>query len=230
MAALSFVHEVRRPRAGALSDGVRPPLLVLLHGVGANEQQMSPLMPAFDPRLVVVSVRSPIAIGPGAFAWFHVNFAPDGPRMDVQGVKAAWERVPAIIDELVQAYDLDATRVYVAGFSQGGIVALAALLSAPQRISGVAVMSGRLLPEVLPYTATPNEFEGNSVLLVHGVHDDKLGIAYAREAKAELERLPIALTYREVEMGHTFTPESIRVVTRWVTARLDGGVGVRQAP
>ena len=59
-----------------------------------------------------------------------------------------------------------------------------------------------------------------SVLLVHGVHDQTLGIAYARSARTFLETLPLDLDYREFDMGHTTTDESMAVVAAWLTARL----------
>ena len=69
---LSLVHIVREPAANAATSGERPPLLLLLHGVGSNEQSMASLASAFDSRFIVMSVRSPIVLGPNAFAWFHV--------------------------------------------------------------------------------------------------------------------------------------------------------------
>lgn len=228
-ASLSLAHEVRPPRPGANADGVRPPLLVLLHGVGANERQMAALAPALDPRFVVVSARSPIALGRGpsgqeAFAWFHVAFTPQGSVIDREEAAAGWAHVARFVDEAVAAYGADPARAYVGGFSQGGIMALAALLAAPERIAGAVVMSGRLLPEVLPHAAPADALRGREVLLVHGTADEKLGIHLARSAREQLARFPLALTYRELPMGHGVTPESLAVVSGWLAASLDGAV------
>jgi phospholipase/carboxylesterase len=224
---LSLVHEVRPPQPGANVDGARPPLLVLLHGVGANERQMAALAPAFDPRFVVVSARSPLPLGRGpsgqeAFAWFHVTFTPEGPVIEREEAAAGWAHVARFVDEAVAAYGADPARVYVGGFSQGGIMALAALLTAPERIAGAVAMSGRLLPEVLPHAAPPDALRGREVLIVHGAADDKLGVHLARWAREQLARVPLALTYRELPMGHTVTPESLAVVSAWLSASLDG--------
>src|SRR5215207_7296093 len=125
MDALPLVHDVRRPQPGANAPGSRPPLLLLLHGVGANERQMAALAPAFDPRFVVLSVRSPIVLGSGqdAFAWFHVQFTAQGPVIDRDEAAAGWAHVARFAAEAVVAYDADPDRVYVARFSQGGIMA-----------------------------------------------------------------------------------------------------------
>jgi len=218
---LSLVHVVRAPAPAANAEGERPPLLVLLHGVGANEQQMAGIAPAFDPRFLVVSVRSPLVLGPNAYGWFHVTFTPQGPVIDADEAEAGWTLIARFVDEAVAAYDADPDRVYVGGFSQGAIMSLAALLTAPRKIAGAVAMSGRLLPEVLPHAAPVDELRGKRVLIVHGDADEKLGVHLARWAREQLERLPLALSYRELPMGHGITKESLAVVTDWLSASLD---------
>ena len=86
-ATLSLVHRVRRPTAPPSDEGGRPPLLVLLHGIGSNELAMAGLSGAFDPRFIVVSARAPIELEPFAFAWFPMAFMPDGPEIDGEDLK-----------------------------------------------------------------------------------------------------------------------------------------------
>ena len=221
-APLSLVHELRAPAPGALPEGARPPLLLLLHGVGSNERSMAALAPALDPRFLVVSARSPLALGPNAFAWFHVTFTASGPVIDAGEAAAGWAHVARFVDEAVLAYGADPARVYVAGFSQGAIMALAALLTAPERIAGAVAMSGRLLPEVLPHAAPPEALRGKPVLVVHGAHDEKLGVHFARTARDALARFPLALDYRELPIGHAVTAESLAVVNEWLERRGTG--------
>ncbi len=215
---LSLAHRVRRA-AGYPADP-RPPMLVLLHGVGSNELAMAALMDWFDPRFIVVSARAPIELEPFAFAWLHVTFTPDGPIIEGDEAAAACHDAAGFVDEAVAAYGADPDRVYLAGFSQGGIVGLGTLLTAPEKVAGAICMSGRLPLELLPHVASPDRLRDRSVLLVHGVHDQTLGVAYARSARALLETLPLNLDYREFDMGHTTTDESMTVVGAWLSARL----------
>ena len=223
MKAFSLVHSVRPPTEQA-APGVRPPLLLLFHGVGSNEASMERLAPAFDPRFIVLSVRSPIALGPSSFAWFHVSFTAQGPSIVAEEAIDGWRKVSAFVDEAVEAYGADPARVYVGGFSQGGIMSLASILTDPARIAGAVCMSGRLLPEVLPFAASGEALRGKPVLIVHGVMDDKLGIHFARDARERLAGFPLDLTYRELAMGHTVTDESLHLASRWLTERLDVGL------
>lgn len=221
--ALALEHVVRPPAVDV--DGPAP-MLVLLHGVGSNERSMARLAPAFDPRLLVISARSPIVLGPESFAWFHVTFTDKGPSIDADEAAAGWARVAQFVDEAVAQYGADAERVFVGGFSQGAIMSLAAMLTAPEKIAGAIAMSGRLLPEVLPHAASPERLRGKPVLIVHGTDDEKLGIHYARSARDRLSQFPIALDYHELPMAHAVTAESLAVVTAWISARLDANVQV----
>jgi phospholipase/carboxylesterase len=221
---LSLVHSVRPAAPGTNGAGVRPPLLLLLHGVGANERQMTAIAPAFDPRLVVASVRSPLTMGPDAFGWFHVAFTANGPVIAEDEASDAWVRIARFAGEAVRAYHADPMRVYVGGFSQGGIISLTALLTAPEQFAGAFCMSGRLLPEVLPHVAG-DQLVDKPVLVVHGEYDSKLGVHLARWARTQLEQLHIDLTYRELPIGHEITRESVSEVSTWLTAQLEGADG-----
>jgi phospholipase/carboxylesterase len=217
--ALSLVHRVRAPGVGA-DPAARAPLLVLLHGVGSNELAMASLAGSFDPRFLVISARAPIAVAPFAFGWLHETFAPEGPLIDpAEGVAAA-ATVTRFIDEAVDAYQADAARVFVAGFSQGGIVALATMLIAPEKVAGVVCMSGRLPPEILPHAAPQDRLRNKPALVVHGRTDGTLGMAYGRTAHETLASHGLEVEFRDFDMDHTTTDESVSAVSVWLTRRL----------
>lgn len=218
--SLSLVHRVRAPLWGP-PRGERPPLLILLHGVGSNELAMAGLAPRFDPRLVVISARAPIPVGPFSWAWLRVDFTPSGPMIDAAEARQVWLAMAAFVAEATRAYDADPAQVFLGGFSQGGIVSLMTMLTTPERLAGAICMSGRLPAEVLPFAVSAERLAGKPILIVHGRADDVLAVEYARTARRLLSELPIDLTYEELEFGHTTTPESIDLVSGWLSARLD---------
>jgi len=220
MPDLSLTHLVRPAFSGANAPGTRPPLLILLHGVGSNELSMARHAESFDPRFVVVSARSPIALGARSFAWFHVTFTDAGSQIVAEEAERGWAHVARFVDEAVAAYGADPRRVFLGGFSQGAIMSLATLLTAPEKVAGVVALSGRLLPEVLPHRASDERLRGKPVLIVHGVADEKLGIHLARSARDTLAPLALDLTYRELDVGHSIAPESIAEASAWLSARL----------
>ncbi len=216
---LSLVH-LHRPPVVA-SPGGRAPLAILLHGVGSNERDLAPLADALDPRLRVLTVRSPLELWPGAYGWFRVAVGPDGLIVDPDEAAASWRRATEFVGEAVRSYDADPRRVYVGGFSQGGIVALAGLLTEPSVASGAFVLSGRLLPNAARAAAPRETLAGTPVLWLHGVRDATLPVEQAREGRERLEALGVDLAYRELPMGHEVSREALRLLADWLTARLD---------
>jgi phospholipase/carboxylesterase len=226
MPALPLVHLARPPQVVAAG---KPPLLILLHGVRSNERDLFSFAGQLDPRLLVLSVRAPLVRGPEAFAWFDVRFLSDGFQIDASQLSASRDRLIEFIVAAVAAYDADPERVYLLGFSQGAIVSLAAALSTPAAVAGVTALSGRIPPEVVPWIAPAANLVGLPVLVVHGTRDSVIPIGYARNAHEILARLPVAVTYREYEVGHEVSAGALQETLAWLTARLDEPRGAQQA-
>lgn len=182
---------------------------------------MASLAGRFDPRFIVISARSPIELGPFAFGWFSIARTPGSPPVDPMEVRAARSRALTFIDEVVATYQADPGRVFLAGFSQGGIVALGLLLAAPDTVAGAVSMSGWLPPELVPDVVPIERLRDKPVLIVHGAADDTIGVAAGRDAADTMRRLTAAVQYQEFEMGHTTTDLSMAAVAAWLTAQLD---------
>lgn len=219
---LSLVHLARPPQSPAAPGGRRPPLLALLHGVGSNEADLFQLAPYLDPRFQIVSLRAPLVRGPESFAWFDVEFLPQGGyRIAPEQIAASRDRIAAFLDEAVAAYGADAERVYLLGFSQGAIMSLTLALTQPERLAGAVPIAGRIPPEVEPWIAAPERTAGLPLLLEHGRFDQVIPIAWAHRSRPILERQGVALDYREYDAPHSITPRMLDDATAWLTARLD---------
>ena len=215
---LSLTHLVREPRRGGEAP---PPLLLLLHGIGSNEEDLFGLAPYLDERYLIVSARAPITLGYGGYGWFQIEFTPDGMVADIEQAKRSLSLLPGFIEGLVEKYRADAGRVYLAGFSQGAMMSLALLLARPEMLAGVVAMSGRLPRQVLEGEPDAEALTGKPVLITHGLYDPVLSVGNGRAARDYLSELPVALTYREYPMGHEVSAESLRDVTDWLTKALD---------
>lgn len=216
---LSLVHLVRDPVVPC--DGP-PALLVLLHGVGSNERDLLDLADYLDGRFFVISARAPNPLGPDAFGWYPVNWTADGPIGDTQKADASRQAILRFLPEAVAAYNLDARRVFLMGFSQGAIMSLFVALTRPDLVAGIVPMSGRLLPEALAQKAPDDALRGLPVFVVHGTRDTVLPVGEGRTIRDELSRLPVALSYREYDMAHEVSAQSIADIAAWLTERLDG--------
>jgi phospholipase/carboxylesterase len=177
-------------------------LLVLLHGVGGNEENLAALGADAGSDTLVVLPRGPITFVPGAFAWFRVAFAADGPRIVASEAEASRLALIAFIGQLQQAYAIAPARTTVAGFSQGGILSASVALTAPGRVGAFAVLAGRILPELEPQVAGAPALSSLRGYIAHGEFDDKLPVDWAHRADAWLTRLGVAHETNLYPAGH----------------------------
>jgi len=191
----------------------RAPVLLMLHGVGSNERDLVGLVDSVDPRFAVYSLRAPLVLGEDRFGWYPVQFTPRGPTHDPAEAERSRARLSSFIRQLAKNPELDASRVYLLGFSQGAIMSLAVALTEPRLISGVVALSGRLLPELKPNGGPP-------VFLAHGRQDAVIPFSAATEAKAALEGAGVQVEFFPSEGGHQIDAATRAAMGAWLSARL----------
>jgi len=198
-----------------------PPLLILLHGVGSNMYDLFGLAPYLDQRFLILSPQAPIPLNSDSFAWFPIlEYDPMNIKIDAAAAEASRLKVIAFVNEAIDFYRAAPQNVYLMGFSQGCIMSMSVLLTNPQILTGVVGMSGRILPEIEPIPEK-DHFLNFPVLWVHGLNDNVLPISHGRAARDQLVELPINLTYKEYQMAHEVSGESLHDVAAWLTECLD---------
>ena len=212
-AALSLTHLMQPPRR----PSERPPLLLLLHGYGSNEQDLFSLAPSVPPQFHVLSLRAPNILGPASYAWFMFGVRPDGERaIDEVQEAASRELAAQAVEAAGRQLAVPAERVVVGGFSQGGIMALTLLLTQPQLLHAALVMHSRLLPEVRPLVASPEELRGQRLWVSHGTADAVIPLASARDIRERVAKWPIELSYAEFPGGHEIRPAELSAAMDWL--------------
>ena len=209
----------------------QPPLVLLLHGSGSNEQDLLPLAPLFSDALggaVVASLRGPYD-QLGGYAWFHGNSArPPRVALDQQIGDSA-DKVAAFLDAAPAALGTDGARAHLFGFSQGATVGWAVALSPWARadlLARLIVFSGRLMPELLdPATPLGKRLGACSrdalaarpaVLGGHGTADPITPIEIGRENVRLARKAGLELDWYEHAGGHGLDAD----VMGWISARL----------
>lgn len=215
--APSWVERRAAPRA----PSAKPPLLVLLHGIGADEHDLFPIAGALDPRLAVVSLRAPHAYVVG-YAWFPIDFLPSGEvRPHVEQATKALAALTAWVEAAPARLGTDPARTHLLGFSQGAMMSLGVLRSRPELLAGVIALSGRDPDALFPMRASGAAIGRVPLFLAHGLWDDLLPVENGRRTHAAFEPISADLTYREYPVGHGVSDAEVREVAAWLTARLD---------
>ena len=207
---------LKRP---ALPSVPQPWLLVLLHGVGSNEQDLYSLCAQLPERYYVLSLRAPYRMGPGAFAWFDYSIEPGGARSIDEAQEAASRALLAqTLAAASEQLGIPPERTVVAGFSQGGAMALGLLLTQPGLMRAAIVWHGRLMDQPLAALAPADAFRGRALWVSHGTHDGVIPLAHAQAIAHHVAPLPLAFTYREFPSEHEIRPSELAATLTWLEA------------
>ncbi|KAA2242778.1 esterase [Chitinophaga agrisoli] len=209
---LILKYKLREP----LTDAANPGLLVLLHGVGGNEDNMFRLAASLPEDMIIVAARAPYTLKPDSYAWFGVQFSPEGSIINAEQAEKSRTVLNLFVNQLTERFQIDKTRVYLGGFSQGGIMSYSVGLTFAPKFAGIFCLSGRLLKEVRPMIKSGPEIRDLKVFIAHGTDDRVLSVNYAREAMAYLQELGIYPEYHEYQMPHSMEQQEIDDLNRWL--------------
>ena len=194
--------------------------LVLLHGRGADEYDLYPLLDLLDPerKLVGVTPRGPLALPPGGAHWYQVmqvGYPDPSTFFPTFDTLAAW------FDGFVSERGLTHDRVVLGGFSQGAVMSYAlGLGSGRPRPAMLAAFSG-FIPTVEGFEVDLSDVSGYPVAIGHGAYDPVIEVGWGHKAKEALEAAGADVRYRESPMPHTIDPEWIDEVRGFVAESLD---------
>jgi phospholipase/carboxylesterase len=202
--------------------------VILLHGLGADGRDFVPIvgelgLPDTLPVRFVFphAPLRPVTVNNGYVmrAWYDIkSFTPAG-RADLAGTADSASRMAGYIDRERQL-GVATGRIVLAGFSQGGAVALYAGLRYPERLAGILAMSCYL---PFPETLAAQKSAANAdvpILLCHGRSDPVVPIAMGVEARTELESHGYTPEWHDYPMQHSVCMEEIAEVARWLRQRL----------
>jgi phospholipase/carboxylesterase len=193
-------------------SGKRPSrLVILLHGLGADGNDLIGLAPYWAPLLPEAEFLSPNApfpcdMAPYGYQWFSSQDRSDEARL--AGVRAAAPILDAFIDEALEERGLEDRDLTLVGFSQGTMMALFVGLRREEPAAGIIGFSGRLIaPELLP-----SELRARPpVLLVHGTEDPLVPYSSLAEAKVALDTLGVPVgTLTCPGIGHSIDENGLR--------------------
>jgi len=180
---MSGGHESEAPLPALWREPAGEPAgaLVLLHGRGADERDLFPLLDLLDPerRLLGVTPGGPHHLPPGGRHWYALGGIP---TPDPATFAATAPRLAAFLDGLPVPSD----RVVLGGFSQGTVMSYAMSLGPGRpRPAAVVAMSG-FLPRVADWPLEPERLRGVPVGIAHGSLDPVIPAQFAAEAEATL--------------------------------------------
>ena len=201
--------------------------VIWLHGLGADRYDFLPVAEALQESLLTTRFVLPqaptcaVTINGGYEmpSWYDILAMSPARAINREQLEESAQRVIKLIDAQ-RAVGIDASRIFLAGFSQGGAVVLhTAFLKWQGALGGVLALStyAPTFSDALELSASQQRIP---VLSLHGQYDDVVQNAMGRSAYEHLKQRGVTVTWQEYPMGHEVLPEEIRDIGTWLAERL----------
>jgi phospholipase/carboxylesterase len=204
--------------------------VIWLHGLGADGHDFEPIVPELRLKQAVRFVFphapvQPVTINQGMRmrAWydiFQLGSGPDGAgggrREDDKGIRAS----QALIVKLIEEQPVPPEKIVLAGFSQGGAIALQTALRYPKPLAGVMALS-TYLP--LAATLAAERSAANAqipIFMAHGQYDDIIPMQRARASREALQKVDYKVEWHEYPMPHSVCGEEVRDISAFLAKLL----------
>jgi phospholipase/carboxylesterase len=202
------------------ADGAAAGTVIWLHGLGADAHDFEPIVPLLNlhqPLKFVfpnAPVR-PVTINAGMEmrAWYDID--PGAPLAGEADIRESAAAIAALVEAEVQA-GTPRNRIVLAGFSQGGVIALQVGLRAESRVAGIMALSTYVhdhehLAEEVSFASIDTP-----IFMAHGLADPMIPIARAVTSREALAALNYEVEWHEYGMGHQVCPEEIEHIATWL--------------
>ncbi|MCQ4295840.1 alpha/beta fold hydrolase [Pseudomonas stutzeri] len=208
-------------------NGAADACIIWLHGLGADRYDFLPVAEALQQRLhstrfvLPQAPTRPVTINGGWSmpSWYDILAMSPARAIDREQLEASAQQVITLI-ETQRDGGIDPTRIFLAGFSQGGAVVLhTAFLRWQGPLGGVIALS-TYAPTFGDHLDLPETALRYPTLSLHGSRDDVVPPAMGRAAYQRLHDVGVDVTWREYPMGHEVLPEEIRDIGEWLAGLL----------
>ncbi len=202
--------------------------VIWLHGLGASGHDFEPIVPhlgldrSHPVRFVFPhAAKIPVTINMGLImpAWYDISGADLGREEDEERILRSSEQVNALT-EREKVRGIPAERIVLAGFSQGGAIALHAALRYPERLAGVMALSTYMVRDKSLEEEISDANRDIPVFQAHGTHDPMVTLERGEAARDRLAGLGYRVEWKTYPMQHEVNPEEIQDIGRWLADRI----------
>jgi len=201
--------------------------VIWMHGLGADGHDFEPIVPYLGiPSGLAVrfvfphALRRPITVNNGAVmrAWYDIiELGSTSKGQDEAGIRHSATAVSALIDRQVEL-GIPASKIVLAGFSQGGAIALHVGLRYPQALAGIMSLSAyQLFPDKLQAERSDANAQ-TPVFIAHGTQDPMVPFFLGEAARKDLENGGWPVEWHSYPISHSVSQPEITDIGRWLTS------------
>jgi phospholipase/carboxylesterase len=204
--------------------------VIWLHGLGADGHDFEPIVPALGledlgVRFVLPHApRRPVSINTGLImrAWFDVRGLDFKSDVDEKGIRESVGQVAALLAR-ERERGVASRRIVLAGFSQGGSIALQVALGHPEPLAGVVALSTYLPGGATIEPGPAGAARPLPVFQAHGTDDPMIAFERGEETRDRLRALGCEVTWKSYPMEHEVCAEEVAAIGAWLRDRLAAG-------
>lgn len=198
--------------------------VIWLHGLGADGHDFEPIVPqlglAASPAVRFIFPHAPpiaVTLNGGYImpAWYDIRHGDLGIEHDTDGIRRSAKAISRLIEREIMR-GIASRRIVLAGFSQGGAMALHAGLRSPEPLAGIVALSAYLLlPEQLAQEMQDAN-RATPIFMGHGVEDAVVPFALGDQARRQLQAMDLNVSWHSYAMAHSVCGEEIRHLSAWL--------------
>ncbi len=196
------------------------PAVFVLHGRGADEEDLLPVARHLPDDFHVISLRAPDPLQ-GGYTWYDLDLSGGGleqSQPDAAGFRRSLDLIADSVEAATEAYDLDADRLGLLGFSQGAITSLSLVLEEPDRYAWVVALHGYLADSHAEFA--PDGVAGKPVFVGAGSGDRVIPSARSTAAAERFVEIGADVTHDSYPGGHGIGQSELADVVAFVEAQL----------
>ena len=199
--------------------------VIWLHGLGASGHDFEPVVPSLNllsrPGVRFVFPHAPvrpITVNGGAAmrGWYDITSIDfESREQDAEGIKESANSIDLLIEQELER-GIPAENIILAGFSQGGAIALYAGLLSKHPLGGILALSCYLplQAEILPAITDANR--PTPVFMAHGTSDDVIALRYGEQSYASLQASGIQVEWHTYAIAHSVSAEEVEDISTWL--------------
>jgi len=202
--------------------------VIWLHGLGADGHDFEPIVPylGLPPAMAVRfifphAMIRPVTINGGAVmrAWYDIIEISTSRGQDEAGIKHSARKVIELIDFEIRR-GIEASKIILAGFSQGGAMALHVGLRYPQKLAGIMALSAYLLFPDRLQSESSEANAGTPIFIGHGTQDPVVPYSLGQAAHSMLQAGQRSVEWHSYPIPHSVSQPEIADIGRWMQSRL----------
>ncbi len=198
--------------------------VVILHGYGADEEDLLGIGNEFPFPILAISLRAPIALPWGGFAWYHLEQSAQGLKADDTSRKVSEQMLLEQLPSIIKQEGGDASQVILMGFSQGAAMTYSLLIGHDLAAAGLtlrrAIILSGYIPRDLVVPAKEKRFDGLPLFISHGEFDELIPVLALDEAEGIFRASGADVRANLYEMGHGIDPEVTADLATWLGNQL----------